>query len=716
LSLRRGSHNVACGRLRIPVRSSMSVARMVAVFAPIALSAILWAGPAACADSSGPRALGSAAPSPPATYYIVPKTGAGAAMTLYQIAARTLGDGHRYLEIFDLNKGRLQPVGGRLTNPHVIEPGWVLQLPPGAAGAGVHTGPLPGETAASVRPAQRSPRPVAVAATASHPGISKAEALGAALIVVAVTSLTVTLSRARRRSARRPARKARRPSPGSTGSSGRTVGSIEVAPPGERSTGPWDPPGADHPSWPGAGAPNPLGDDHPSWPGAGPWNPLGDDHPSWPGAGALNPLGADHPSWPGAGPWNPLGDDHPSWPGAGQATWPRAIGSPAQPAPEPARALHHDPDPSTAPPPGQASAGGPGPGSLAPPPFAPPSTPRHIAPAPRLDSRPSGGTHRAVRTGHHMGQTVLSAGALADPCRGQAGDLWPADSARASGRMLAEADARAAAIVAAAEQEAAGIQQLAAERAAATLSAAECEAAEFRAAMLKLSTELTGVATHVTEDLAIPARPAAGTVALPATDPAAEPVTGSAAPESAAELVTGSAAPPAAQPAALPGTRPARDPQQDAAEAPARPGKAAARSAARRAAQPGARVAARSAARPGVSPRRTPKPRSAAKPRARQVSAMHKMIAAFLVLFLAGIVSGGAEIGLHGFSFFLFRNTGAGAGNSLNLEENQGPGQRHAPGTQHTQHTRHTRNTGKSPGPARTEPGGKASTAPGQSN
>ena len=95
---------------------------------------------------------------------------------------------------------------------------------------------------------------------------------------------------------------------------------------------------------------------------------------------------------------------------------------------------------------------------------------------------------------------------------------------------------------------------------------------------------------------------------------------------------------------------------------------------------------------------------------------MHRMVAAFLVLFLAGIVSGVAEIGLHGFSFFLFRNTGAGAGNSLNLEENQGPGQRHAPGTQHTQHTRHTSNTGKSPGPARTEPGSKASTAPGQSN
>jgi len=668
---------------------------MVAVFAPIALSAILWAGPVASADSSGPRALGSAAPSPPATYYIVPKTGAGAAMTLYEIAARTLGDGHRYLEIFDLNKSRLQPVGGRLTNPHVIEPGWVLRLPPGAAGPGVHTGPLPGETAASVRPAQRSPRPVAAAAGAPHTGISKAEALGAALIVVAVTSLTVTLSRARRRSARRPARKARWPSPGSTGSSGRMVASIDVAPPGERSTGPWDP----------------LGADHPSWPGAGPWNPLGADHPSWPGAGAPNPLGADHPSWPGAGPWNPLGDDHPSWPGAGQATWPRAIGSPAQPAPESARALHHDPDPSTAPSRGPASAGRPGPGSLAPPPFAPPSTPRHIAPAAPMDSRPGGGTHRAVRTGHHMGQTVLSASALADPCQQQAGDLWPADSARAWG--LAEADARAAAIVAAAEHEAAGIQQLAAERAAATLSAAEREAAEFRAAMLKLSTELTGVATHVTEDLAIPARPAAGTVALPATDPAAEPVTGSAAPESAAELVTGSTAPPAAQPAALPGTRPARDPQQDAAEAPARPGKGAARSAARLAARPGARVAARSAARPGVSPRRTPKPRSAAKPRARQVSAMHKMIAAFLVLFLAGIVSGVAEIGLHGFSFFLFRNTGAGAGNSLNLEENQGPGQRHAPATQHTQHTR---NTGKSPGPARTEPGSKASTAPAQSN
>ena len=39
--------------------------------------------------------------------------------------------------------------------------------------------------------------------------------------------------------------------------------------------------------------------------------------------------------------------------------------------------------------------------------------------------------------------------------------------------------------------------------------------------------------------------------------------------------------------------------------------------------------------------------------------------------------------GMHGLKFFLFRNTGAGAGNSQDLEENQGPGQPDAPGAHH---------------------------------
>jgi nucleoid-associated protein YgaU/DNA-binding SARP family transcriptional activator len=49
--------------------------------------------------------------------------------TLWEIAADELGDGHRFTEIVDLNAGRPQPDGRALTDPNVIEPGWVLDLP-----------------------------------------------------------------------------------------------------------------------------------------------------------------------------------------------------------------------------------------------------------------------------------------------------------------------------------------------------------------------------------------------------------------------------------------------------------------------------------------------------------------------------------------------------------------------------------------------------------
>jgi len=62
---------------------------------------------------------------------------------------------------------------------------------------------------------------------------------------------------------------------------------------------------------------------------------------------------------------------------------------------------------------------------------------------------------------------------------------------------------------------------------------------------------------------------------------------------------------------------------------------------------------------------------------------MRKVVVAFVAVFLVGAVSGGVEIAIHGFSFFLFRNTGAGAGNPQDLEEDQGPGQPDAPGTHH---------------------------------
>ncbi|MEU6858541.1 BTAD domain-containing putative transcriptional regulator [Glycomyces sp. NPDC046736] len=49
--------------------------------------------------------------------------------TLWDIAAKYLGDGSRYMEIFDLNQGRDLGGGDRLTQPWVVLDGWELLIP-----------------------------------------------------------------------------------------------------------------------------------------------------------------------------------------------------------------------------------------------------------------------------------------------------------------------------------------------------------------------------------------------------------------------------------------------------------------------------------------------------------------------------------------------------------------------------------------------------------
>ncbi|MGW5715121.1 hypothetical protein ACWEVP_03060 [Amycolatopsis sp. NPDC003865] len=60
--------------------------------------------------------------------------------TLSQVAREKLGDARRYREIFDLNRGRLQPDGHQVSNPDEIRPGDVLRIPgspkPAAGGGG----------------------------------------------------------------------------------------------------------------------------------------------------------------------------------------------------------------------------------------------------------------------------------------------------------------------------------------------------------------------------------------------------------------------------------------------------------------------------------------------------------------------------------------------------------------------------------------------------
>jgi transcriptional activator len=76
--------------------------------------------------------------------------------SLWEIAERHLGDGRRYPEIFQLNQGREQPDGDRLTLASLIRPGWVLLMPPDAVGVRVvHEQATGGDAAAGARLAER---------------------------------------------------------------------------------------------------------------------------------------------------------------------------------------------------------------------------------------------------------------------------------------------------------------------------------------------------------------------------------------------------------------------------------------------------------------------------------------------------------------------------------------------------------------------------------
>ncbi|GAB7043021.1 hypothetical protein JCM9533A_68720 [Catenuloplanes niger JCM 9533] len=101
---------------------------------------------------------------------------------LHAIAERLLGDGERYTEIFELNKGRTQPDGAALETPERVAPGWILTLPADARGEGIGAGPLPEGAAAA-------PSAPATTAAAQAPAAGRTggfPVLLAVLIVLAV--------------------------------------------------------------------------------------------------------------------------------------------------------------------------------------------------------------------------------------------------------------------------------------------------------------------------------------------------------------------------------------------------------------------------------------------------------------------------------------------------------------------------------------------------
>src|SRR5437764_6077942 len=78
--------------------------------------------------------------------------------SLWEIAHNHLGDGRRYREIFELNSGRVQPDGSKLTIASLIRPGWQLLMPKDAHGHGIEaiTPKLAGELGLTGHPSQRT--------------------------------------------------------------------------------------------------------------------------------------------------------------------------------------------------------------------------------------------------------------------------------------------------------------------------------------------------------------------------------------------------------------------------------------------------------------------------------------------------------------------------------------------------------------------------------
>ena len=337
-----------------------------ATVAAVALT-LVAAGPAVAAAQA--QVQSPAAPAK-VKYYVVPPPGHGSVPTLYSIAAATLGNGSLFMAIFNLNKGRLQPNGQRLENPHSVEPGWILLLPPSASGPGVHFGPLPTAAKATSRVVHRHTarsRATAAASPAAAsagygPGTITETVIGGALLVFAVAGLGLVLRRRRRSDGnrRRPAhaiqagpgsdwiRSLAADTPGDAGG----PGDADDAGAGARGPG-W--PYADHPSWPAGDPGPPVGatvgygrttgsdsqdwpyPDHPSWPASSPGRPLTPDHPSWPANDIGRPLtGDDYPSWPASGPGSGWAGPDGPLPGGG-------AGLPQREGLEPAPAVHHDP-------------------------------------------------------------------------------------------------------------------------------------------------------------------------------------------------------------------------------------------------------------------------------------------------------------------------------------------------------------------------------------
>ncbi|GGM81113.1 hypothetical protein GCM10012275_59730 [Longimycelium tulufanense] len=178
-----------------------------------------------------PHAAARADPHPQQGAVVVQPPHGGIHDSLWRIAERELGDGRHWNELFQLNQGRLQPDGDALIDPHLIRPGWVLQLPADAVAQPAsppQSEPAPHEPASPhpspsqppvVQPSpdavpdrHRAPAPHAVSTTSGTAITLWSGGLVAASMASAVT-LAMVIRRRKRRRAYQPGSGDRMPPP-----------------------------------------------------------------------------------------------------------------------------------------------------------------------------------------------------------------------------------------------------------------------------------------------------------------------------------------------------------------------------------------------------------------------------------------------------------------------------------------------------------------------
>lgn len=125
---------------------------------------------------------------------------------LWDIAERTMGDGRRYQEIYELNKSRDQPDGHELSLARLIYPNWLLVMPEDAVGVDRVVAVAPVAPAPAPAPAPvEAPGPVVAAAdapvahaapAAQQQGVDAGDLAGGALLCA---GLLVAIDQLRRR-------------------------------------------------------------------------------------------------------------------------------------------------------------------------------------------------------------------------------------------------------------------------------------------------------------------------------------------------------------------------------------------------------------------------------------------------------------------------------------------------------------------------------------